>query len=209
MNHEKVKELITDMMGVFKDHVIERKTDLMWICRKPGDSAYWFGVVLGPAMVTLWGDTDELILRPHGNYNTFGWATGCRTTDYDYRLGKAPSNMKLKEFSVEDANETLAYLEAEGKKELSEAEEVAKKEAAEYGDDWKDCMDEDADARLLQAEKIREAWDGETQQSFIEAQWEAGDDEPSSCEVFTRGTLTAYAGLCWWAKKIREDPSYA
>ena len=208
MNHKQVIELINKIMPIFDGHVIEKKTDLMWICKKPGDSAYWFGVSLGPGMVTLWGDTDDFILRPH-DHHTFGWATGVKPGSYDYVLGKAPSNIKLKEFSVEDANETLAYLEAEGQKELEEAEAAAKKEAAEYGDDWKDYMDQDAGAQLIRAEKIREEWDGETQQSFIEAQWEADDDEPSSCEVFTLGTLTAFAVLCWWAKKMREDPSYA
>jgi hypothetical protein len=209
MSHKKVIELINKIMPVFDEHVIERKNDLMWICKKPGDSAYWFGIALGPSMVTLWGDTDDLILRPHGNYHTFGWATGVSPGNYDYVLGKAPCNMKLKEFSVEDANEYLDHRQEEGQKEFDDARAAAEKEADVWGDDWKDHMDEDADALLLQVGKIREEWDGETMHSFLEAQWEADDDEPVSCEVFTCGTLTAYAALCWWAKQIREDPSYA
>lgn len=205
MQHKQVIELINKIMPIYDQHVIEKKTELMWICKKPGDSCYWFGITLGPSMVTMWGDTDDIILRPHGNYHTFGWATGCRPDDYDYRLGKAPSNVELREFRPEHALEHLTYLEEEAQKEYDEAVAAAEKEADEWGDNWKDHLDEDADAGLVHARKIREAWDGETEHSWIDAQWEAGDDEPSACRYYSRGTLTAYAGLCWWAKKMREE----
>ena len=186
MQHKQVVELIKDIMRVFDEHEIEKKTDLMWICKKPGSSSYWFGVSLGPGLVCLWGDTDELLLRPH-EHHTYGWATDIRPESYDYVLSKSCPNQELKRFDPDDARAWLKELEDRAKEYLEDGEEAG------------------AAAELTYVKAVRDDWDGETEHSWHAAQYENGCDESISCRSFTRGTLTAYAALCWWASQMREE----
>jgi len=186
MSQKQVKKLVDEFEGYLEGHVIERKSEHVWLCKNPKTSEWWFTVALAPCMVSISGDVNTLVMHPYES-NPFGWATGRRWDGCDYPLGKAPSSMDLKEFYPDDARDYL-------KQHLKDAEGYDEEDKAE---------------RVKFVKTIRESWDGETSRSFVDAQWEAGDDEPYDGRSWSRGTLVSFVCFCWWARKIREDPSYA
>jgi hypothetical protein len=172
MRQVNLEKLTEEFERYLSKHVITQVGEGLWVCKAPETSIWWFGVALGPSMISVWGDVDELMLRPYAS-DPRHWLRGLRPDYPDYPLGKAPSNMRLKKFYPE----------------------LARAQIAAYREDGAD-----EDERKF-AQAVEDAWDGETQHSYIDAQCEAGDDEPHVAEDWTRGALISYLCLCWWAKR--------
>jgi hypothetical protein len=145
----------------------------------------YYRVIMAPNLVLVSGDIGTLILRPYTD-DPLGWVL--RVTkdvhNYDYPLSKAPYHLKTKEYS-----ETLAR---------------------EQREEWKEQLatcspDEEFEifslTKLIDHTELRT----ESQHEWLQACYEAGDDEPNLCEAYTHNVLWCWVALCYWANRVRGD----
>jgi hypothetical protein len=204
---EQMRNLKVRTIRDFERHEIKRRGPRHWICKEPGTSHKWYGVVMGPSMVTIYGDIGDLILRPYtAGRDPLGWVRGvCGSPDSpfrpDYPLGKAPHSQDATEFSADSARDELKELEDQLKADT--AEDKAEQEELHPGEPF--VLHADHFARRKQLEDIRSQWDGETEYSWHEACHDNDYDEPGTNHVWTSEALWCYQALCWLAQHLGPD----
>lgn len=170
--HSDIVAYIHELVDTFENHTIKQLTPSSWLCMSSKTGEYWFGVMLAPGAIVVYGDIDEIILRPHSDDN---WVLGVKPENYDYSLGKVPVHLKgaLKDFDYMDADDYLSKLEEDPEEHGFSPAEVG---------------------------AIKDEWDGHSVESFTGAQIGVGVDEPYDALHYNHGTLLSYAALCWFVE---------
>lgn len=73
----------------FAGHTIAKITEERWLCRTPGQSSYWFFVIVCPGTVIVYGDIGDAILRmsERTTAGTLAWLRGSVESP-DYMISK-------------------------------------------------------------------------------------------------------------------------
>ena len=123
MNCERTEKAVRESIAAmaaksFEHHRITADGEGSFVCRKPGDSHYWFGVVVKPGMILVYGDIGEYVFRV-SDRDALGWfLTAGSAGSIDYVLGKVrASDGARREFMIDDARAMVTEWENEAKGE--------------------------------------------------------------------------------------------
>jgi hypothetical protein len=80
------KQISKMARDAFKDHIITREADNLWLCHRPGTGMYAFRLAALPGALVFYGDIGEAILRP-SDRDVLPWLRGAARS-FDYVIEK-------------------------------------------------------------------------------------------------------------------------